>query len=136
MILKDILDKKPSAVITVTQDQTANAAVALMAEKKISDVLVVDDNGKLAGIFTERDVVRNIHSKINLDTTPIKDVMSKQITSFEPSTEISTAIQVIAKEGIRHLPVVEGDKLIGMITYRDLVAYVLPEVIYMAEAIY
>ncbi len=136
MILKDILDKKPSAVITVTQDQTADAAVNLMAEKKVSDVLVVDDSGKLAGIFTERDVVRNIHAKINLETTPIKDIMTKQVTSFEPSTEISTAIQVIAKEGIRHLPVVEGDKIVGMITYRDLVAYVLPEVIYMAEAIY
>lgn len=136
MILKDILDKKPSEVITITQDQTADEAVKLMVEKKVSDVLIIDDNGKLTGIFTERDVVRNIHSKVNLDTTPLKDLMTKQVTTFEPSTAVSAAIHVVAKEGIRHLPVVEGDKIIGMITYRDLVSYVLPEIIYMAESLY
>jgi len=107
-----------------------------MAEKNISDVIVVDQDGKLAGIFTERDVVKYIHNNVCLDTVPIKNLMTKKVITFEPSTEISAAIQVVAKEKIRHLPVVEGDKLLGVITYRDLVAHVLPEVIYMAEAIY
>jgi CBS domain-containing protein len=62
--------------------------------------------------------------------------MTKQVTTFEPSTEISQALQVVASQKIRHLPVVEGDKLVGMITYRDLISHVLPEVIYVAESIY
>jgi NADH-quinone oxidoreductase subunit F/NADP-reducing hydrogenase subunit HndC len=136
MNLKDILDKKPSEIFTITEDQNADAAVKLMAEKNISDVIVVDQDGKLAGIFTERDVVKYIHNNVCLDTVPIKNLMTKKVITFEPSTEISAAIQVVAKEKIRHLPVVEGDKLLGVITYRDLVAHVLPEVIYMAEAIY
>jgi NADH:ubiquinone oxidoreductase subunit F (NADH-binding)/CBS domain-containing protein/(2Fe-2S) ferredoxin len=136
MILKDILDKKSAAIISVDQDQTADQAVKLMAEKKVSDVLVVDGGGKLAGIFTERDVVRYIHDKVSLEKTPIKNLMTKQVTTFEPSTEISQALQVVASQKIRHLPVVEGDKLVGMITYRDLISHVLPEVIYVAESIY
>jgi len=136
MILKDILDKKPTEVFTVTQDENADAAVKLMAEKNISDVIVVDENGRLAGIFTERDVVRYIHNNVCLDTIPIKNLMTKNVITFDPSIEISTAIQLVAKEKIRHLPVVDGDKLVGVITYRDLVSHVLPEVIYMAESIY
>ncbi len=136
MILRDILEKKSSEIFTISDDENADAALKLMAEKNISDVIVVDENGKLAGIFTERDVVRYIHSNVCLDTVPIKTLMTKKVITFDPSTEISAAIQLVAKENIRHLPVVEGDKLLGIITYRDLVAHVLPEVIYMAEAIY
>jgi NADH-quinone oxidoreductase subunit F/NADP-reducing hydrogenase subunit HndC len=136
MILKDILDKKPAGIISVDQEQTADQAVNIMAEKKISAVIVLDEGGKLAGIFTERDVVRYIHQNVGIEKTPIKKLMTKKVTTFEPSTEISQALQVVAKEKIRHLPVVEGDKLVGMITYRDLVSHVLPEVIFMAESIY
>jgi len=136
MILKDILDKKPAEIITVSQDQGVDEAIKLMAEKNVSDVLVLDDAGKLAGIFTERDVVRYISGKETVGQTPIKELMTRKVKIFNPSTEVSQAMQIIAKEKIRHLPIVENDKIIGMITYRDLIAYVLPEIVYMAEAIY
>jgi CBS domain-containing protein len=57
----------------------------------------------------------------------------REITTFDPSTEISSAITIASREKIRHLPVVEGDKIIGMVTFRDLVSYLLPEICYMAE---
>lgn len=136
MILKDILQKKPSDIFTVNQDQNADEAVKLMAENNISDVIVVDDSGKLAGIVTERDIVRYIHNNVCLEEVPIKNLMTKNVITFDPSIEISTALQIVAKEKIRHLPIVEKDNLMGVITYRDLVAHVLPEVIYMAESIY
>jgi CBS domain-containing protein len=60
----------------------------------------------------------------------------RDITTFEPTTKISSAIAVASRKKIRHLPVVEGEIIIGMITYRDLVAYLLPEVCYMAETMY
>jgi CBS domain-containing protein len=96
----------------------------------------VDDNDKLVGIFTERDVVKCANKNVPLDKAPLKNLMSTNITTFEPTAEISSVIQVVAKEKIRHMPVVENDKIIGIITYRDLVSHVLPEVIYMAESIY
>ncbi len=136
MVLRDILKKTPEELTTVTRDQTADAAVKLMAEQNISDVIVVDEEGKIAGIITERDVVRYVHNNVDLKTESVGNLMTTKIITFEPSTEINAAIQVISKEKIRHLPIVENGKLIGVVTYRDLVAHVLPEIIYMAEAIY
>jgi NADH-quinone oxidoreductase subunit F/NADP-reducing hydrogenase subunit HndC len=136
MVLRDILNKKSSEIITANQEQPAIDAVKLMAEKNISDVLIVDDEGKLAGIFTERDVVTCADKNIPLDKAQLKNLMTKNIVVFDPSIEISSAIQVVARAKVRHMPVVEQGKLVGVITYRDLVSHVLPEVIYMAEAIY
>jgi NADH-quinone oxidoreductase subunit F/NADP-reducing hydrogenase subunit HndC len=136
MILRDLLKNKPKDLFTINQDDPAIDAVKLMAEKGISDVLVVDDNGKLVGIFTERDVVKCANKNQPLDKAPLKNLMTTNITTFEPTAEISSVIQVVNKEKIRHMPVVENGKIIGIVTYRDLVSHVLPEVIYMAEAIY
>ncbi|HDK17033.1 MAG TPA: CBS domain-containing protein, partial [Nitrospirae bacterium] len=136
MILRDIVSKKPSEIFTVTQDQQADAAVKLMTEKKISNVLVIDEGGKLTGIVTERDIVRCIHNKVSIDKVQIKDVMTKNVITFDPSLGIGAALQIVAKEKIRHLPIVEKDKLLGIITYRDLISHVLPEIIYMAEEVY
>jgi CBS domain-containing protein len=60
----------------------------------------------------------------------------RDITIFDPSTEVSTAISIVSRKKIRHLPVVEGEKIIGMVTFRDLVSYLLPEICYMAETMY
>jgi NADH-quinone oxidoreductase subunit F/NADP-reducing hydrogenase subunit HndC len=136
MTLNDVLKARPSIVVTITKDSIATEAVKLMAEKNISDVMVIDSDDKLIGIFTERDVVRCVHKKISLDKETVGNLMTRKITKFTPSTELSAAIAVAAKEKIRHLPVLDGDKIVGIVTYRDLVAYVLPEIIYMAEDIY
>jgi CBS domain-containing protein len=62
--------------------------------------------------------------------------MSRKLTTFAASEEISAAMTVVAEKKMRHLPVVEDDKAIGMITYRDFVSYLLPEVVFLAEGIY
>ncbi len=134
MTLNDILESKPSGgVITVSQETPAAEAIRIMTDKNISAVIVVDKNDTLTGMFTERDVVHCVEKNIALDKVPVKDVMGRDIITFEPSTEISAAISVIARKKVRHIPVVEGGKIMGIVTYRDLVSYVLPELIYMAE---
>jgi len=133
MTLNDILESKPAGVITVSQETPAAEAVRIMTDRNISAVIVVDKNDALTGMFTERDVVHCVEKNIALDKVPVKDVMGRDIITFEPSTEISAAISVIARKKVRHIPVVEGGKIMGIVTYRDLVSYVLPELIYMAE---
>ena len=136
MTLKNILESKPLIIVTITKGQTISAAVKIMGERNVSGVFVVDENDKLVGIFTERDIVRCVVNGISLEKEVIGNIMRTDLTTFDPSMEISSAIAVASKKKIRHLPVVEEDKLVGMITFRDLVSYLLPEICYMAKEIY
>lgn len=135
MTLKDVLASRPYEIIKIKHNCCIADTVRVMSEKNISGVFVVDENDKLVSIFTERDIVRCVFSNIPTNE-PLENLIMRDIITFEPTTKISSAIAVASRKKIRHLPVVEGEKIIGMITYRDLVAYLLPEVCYMAETMY
>jgi NADH:ubiquinone oxidoreductase subunit F (NADH-binding)/CBS domain-containing protein/(2Fe-2S) ferredoxin len=135
MTLKDVLESRPYEIIKIKHNCCIADTVRVMSEKNVSGVFVVDENDKLVSIFTERDIVRCVFSNIPTNE-PLENLIMRDITTFEPTTKISSAIAVASRKKIRHLPVVEGEIIIGMITYRDLVAYLLPEVCYMAETMY
>jgi NADH-quinone oxidoreductase subunit F/NADP-reducing hydrogenase subunit HndC len=136
MTLRDILEsKKPYVIVAINKARAIRDAVKTMSENNVSGIFVVDENNKLVSIFTERDIVRCVFNNISLDET-IENVIRLDITTFDPATEISTAIAVASRKKIRHIPVVEGDKIVGMITFRDLVSYLLPEICYIAESLY
>jgi CBS domain-containing protein len=122
-------------IVTIQKDRTVRDAVKTMSEKNVSGIFVVGENDKLASVFTERDIVRCTFNNISLDET-IENIMRHDITTFDPSVEISSAITVASRKKIRHIPVVEGDKIVGMVTFRDLVSYLLPEICYVADSIY
>ncbi len=135
MTLKDILDSRPYEIIKINHYCSIADAINLMSEKNVSGIFVVDENDKLVSIFTERDIVRCVYNGIPTDEL-LENLIMRDITTFDPTTKVSSAIAVATRKKIRHLPVVESDKIIGMITYRDLVSYLLPEVCYMAETMY
>jgi len=127
MRLRDILESRPYEIITIHKDRNITDAVEVMSQKNVSGLFVVDDDGKLVGIFTERDIVRSLHRDISSSET-LDGFTNRDITIFDPSTAISTAITVASRKKIRHLPVVEGETIIGMVTFRDLISYLLPEI--------
>jgi len=135
MTLRDILDAKPYKIVTVNQKQTVGDAINAMSEKNISGILIVDDNDKLVSIFTERDIVRCVVDNISYDEI-LKNVIRYDIVKFDPLVKISAVIPVALKKEIRHIPVVEGDTIVGMVTFRDLVSFLLPEICYLARQIY
>ncbi len=135
MTLRDILKSKPPVIVTINKNRTIRDAVHTMSENNVSGIFVVDEKNKLASIFTERDIVRCTFNNISLDET-IENIMRRDITTFDPSADISSAISVASRKKIRHIPVAEGDTIVGMITFRDLVSYLLPEICYVAESIY
>lgn len=135
MTLKDILESRPYEIVSIRKGSTIADAVRLMSEKNVSGLFVVDENNKLVSVFTERDIVRCVFDNMQITDT-IEHLEMREIATFEPSTEVSTAISIASRKKIRHLPVVEGDKIIGMITFRDLVSYLLPEICYMADTMY
>jgi CBS domain-containing protein/NAD-dependent dihydropyrimidine dehydrogenase PreA subunit len=135
MTLKDILASKPHKIVTIHKDRTVQEAVEVMHGKNVSGIFVVDEKEKLVGLFTERDIVRCVFNNIPLNTV-IETLGVRDLTTFDPSVEVHSAISIASRKKIRHLPVVEGDKIAGMITFRDLVSYLLPEICYMAETMY
>jgi CBS domain-containing protein len=130
--LKDILETKPSEILSIHKDRTITDAVRIMTEKNVSGLFVVDDNNTLLSLFTERDIAQAVVQGVPFDHTLWSIVQMRQIITFDPSAEISTAISIASRNKIRHLPVVEEGRIIGMITFRDLVSYLLPEIFYMA----
>jgi CBS domain-containing protein len=132
MTLEDILESKSHKIVTVRKDRTVQHAIEIMHGDNVSGIFVVDEKKNLVGLFTERDIVRCVFDKISLDTA-IESLVLRELTTFDPSAEVHSAISVALRKKIRHLPVVEGDKIVGMITFRDLVSYLLPEISYLTE---
>jgi len=131
MKLKDILETKPYEIVTVHENCSIADAIKTMSERNVSSVLVVDKDNALVGIFTERDIVRCVTENISFENETIRNVMRRDVTTFDPSTEISAVIATALRKKIRHLPIVEGNKIVGMITFRDLILYLLPETCYV-----
>lgn len=94
-----------------------------MVDHDIGSVVVVDGD-RAAGVLTERDLIRRILDDRNLLAARVGDVMSAPVVSTSPGTEIVDAFDLMNRSGIRRLPVVEGDRLVGIVTERDLMRWV------------
>lgn len=106
---------------------TVFKAIQIMCEKNIGGLLITD-NGKLVGIFTERDYARKLilKGKSSKDTL-IKELMTENPFTVSPDNSIDDCMQMMSDKRIRHLPVVENDKLIGMISIGDVVRHIMQE---------
>jgi len=120
--LQQLLDnKKHKSVISIAPHRPVFDALVVLAEYKIGALLVLDGD-KLVGIFSERDYAREIILKgKSSKTTPISEVMSSNVLTVKPSNTVEQAMNIMSDKHIRHLPVLEGDKVIGMLSIGDLV---------------
>lgn len=134
MTIAAILAGKGHEVIGVTQDQTAAQAVALLAEKRIGAVPVVAD-GQAVGVFSERDVVYALarEGKDALDRS-VGELMTAPVVSVDPRETVIGALALMSRRRIRHLPVVDGGKLVGFVSIGDLVKYRIDRIEAEAEA--
>jgi CBS domain-containing protein len=125
--VKDIVKAKGSAVFTVEPSITVYAAIELMCDKNVGGLLITE-NGKVVGIFTERDYARKVvlKNKSSKDTT-IGEIMTSKIFSVTPEDSVATCMQVMTDKHIRHLPVMDGDNIAGLISIGDVVRFLLKE---------
>mgnify|MGYP000303681523 CR=1 FL=1 len=123
--VSDILARKGDHVFTVTPDQTVLQAVSTMNEAQIGAVVVVDTEGRIVGMFTERDVLRRIVAERREPTqVRIADAMTREVLTVSPETEIEEAAELMKNRRIRHLPVVESSgRLLGLISIGDVNAW-------------
>ncbi|TCD02507.1 CBS domain-containing protein [Pedobacter psychroterrae] len=125
--VQQILNTKPAQVISVSQNTSVLEALQLMMEKNISALLIIDDQ-KLLGIFTERDYARKIilHGKSSADTE-VKDVMTADPITVLPDDSIELCMQIMTDKHIRHLPVMQSDVVLGMVSIGDVVKFIIAD---------
>jgi CBS domain-containing protein len=122
-LVRDLLEHKNRGVVTVSPEDTALHAARLMNEERIGSVVVVDAEGNVAGIFTERDILRRIVSECRSpDRTRVGEVMTRPVTCCRPNTSLVECRSVMTSKRLRHLPVVENRELVGMISIGDILA--------------
>ncbi len=120
-LLQIIDDKKHKEVISIAPNRPVYDALVILAEYKIG-ALAVMDGDKLVGIFSERDYAREVILQgRSSKTTQINEVMTAKVITGKPHDLTESAMSVMSEKHIRHLPVMDGDKLIGMLSLGDLV---------------
>jgi len=117
--------KKVSTVWSIGPNATVIDAIRLMDEKNVGALPVVE-NGKLVGIVSERDYTRKVILKgRSSKDTPVSDIMTKQVITVNPSNSLTECMQIMTDKRVRHLPVLEGTNLVGILSIGDLVNWLI-----------
>lgn len=127
MLVADILKSKGSAVVTAPPSLPVSEAARLLADKRIGSILILD-RGKVAGILSERDIVRALATEgpSCLDG-PVSGLMTRKVVTTTPSQTISDVMEMMTTGRFRHVPVVEGERVVGMVSIGDVVKWRLEE---------
>ena len=121
MTIQDILNNKGSRVITIAPQHTLSVALSALVENKVGALLIRGEHGQLAGIITERDIMRAVYNGQNLQKTRVDSIMTRDIVIGSPDQDIEYVMIEMTEGRFRHMPVVENDQLLGIISIGDLV---------------
>ena len=120
-LLQVLSDKKHKEIISIAPNRPVFDALVILAEYKIG-ALAVMEGDKLVGIFSERDYAREVILQgRSSKTTQIVEVMTAKVITGKPDDMVDTTLNLMSEKRFRHLPVLEGDKMIGMLSIGDLV---------------
>ena len=124
--VRQLLDGKGRQVYSVTPQAPVLEAIRLMAEHRIGALLVMKGES-LAGIVSERDYALKVILPGRGSDTPVRDIMSSPVLTVSPDATVQQCMQLVTDRRVRHLPVVEGGRVVGMISIGDLVKAVIAE---------
>jgi CBS domain-containing protein len=131
--VKDILRTKGSTVWSIAPDATVYDALALMADKNIGAVLVTEA-GEVAGILSERDYARKVVLQgKSAEDTPVREIMTERVMYVRPEQTVDDCMALMTDKHVRHLPVVEDDRLLGVISIGDVVKIIISEQEFLIE---
>ncbi len=119
--VKHCLDQKPSRVVSVRSDDPVIAALQLMRDHRVRAVLVIDD-GRLAGIITQGDcAIKVLLPGSDATTTKVREVMTADPMTVKPTDPLEACMGLMANRGFRHLPVLDGTRVVGVVSIGDVV---------------
>jgi CBS domain-containing protein len=123
--LKEILGLKGAVVWTVQPDATVFEAIQLMADKNIG-ALLVTENDKLLGMLSERDYTRKVALKGKTSKQlRVREILSPRVVHVTPDHSVEDCMRLMTEHRVRHLPVLEGEKIIGLVSIGDLVNWII-----------
>ncbi|MSR77668.1 MAG: CBS domain-containing protein [Candidatus Omnitrophica bacterium] len=136
MKLKDILKQKGSKVWALREDQTVRHAIEILVSQKIGAVLVLDQHNHIAGILSERDIVRGCYTSTgDLEASSVAQLMTRRVISASPEEEVESVMALMTEHRIRHVPVVSEGKLEGIVSIGDVVKALLQESAYEVQSL-
>ncbi len=125
--VQQLLDEKGHSIKSIHPDDSVFDAVQRLADANIGSLIVVEDD-RPVGIFTERDYARNVILKgKSSPTTPVRDIMTTRVIFVQPAQTVEDCMAIMTDKHIRHLPVLDGEKLVGMISIGDLVKSIIAD---------
>ncbi|GAA2164723.1 CBS domain-containing protein [Actinomadura napierensis] len=128
MRIRDILRRKGDAVATVTPDATVRRLLAVLAEHNIGAAVVSPDGASIAGIVTERDVVRRMHDRgAALLDQPVSEIMTTEVRTCGPADKVEDLRRTMTENRFRHVPVLDGGRLAGIVSIGDVVKSAIDE---------
>jgi signal-transduction protein with cAMP-binding, CBS, and nucleotidyltransferase domain len=120
-----LVHKETRPIWSIGPNAMVSDAIRLMDEKNVGALPVVD-NKTLVGIVSERDYIRKvIVSGRSSKDTPVSDIMTRQVLTVNPSNSVTECMRIMTERRVRHLPVVEGTKLVGILSMRDVVTWLM-----------
>jgi CBS domain-containing protein len=132
-VIKQILNTKGCDFFSIAPEETVYAAMAFMAEANIGSLLVIDD-GVLVGIITERDYAREIVLKGRTSSqTLVREIMKIEVPYITSNESVETCMELMTQDRIRHLPVVDSGRVVGVISIGDLVKSVINDQRFVIE---
>ncbi|MBZ0157637.1 MAG: CBS domain-containing protein [Alphaproteobacteria bacterium] len=120
--VRDILKDKGLEVIAIDSGATVDFAVKKMVERNIGALLIMEE-GNFVGMFTERDVLKTWTSRGPFDQVPVREVMSRDILVISPDDTLEYVMTVMTNKQIRHMPVIDSGRMVGVVSIRDVVKY-------------
>jgi CBS domain-containing protein len=128
MKVKDILKRKGNVVKTIRQNDSIRDSVRELVENNIGALVVMEESGEIAGIITERDILRLLDKDPDdLKNISVDEIMTRNLIVCEPDDKLDYVETVMVEKRIRHLPVIENGKLIGIISIGDVVKSLLQD---------
>ena len=121
MKISTILATKGHTVFTTRAEHTLKEAAIKLTEHKIGAMVVVDADGQVAGILSERDIVRAAASRDDVLALRVGDIMTRRVTTGTPNDDVLSVIHTMTERRFRHLPIVDQGKLVGIVSIGDMV---------------
>ena len=134
--VRDILQIKGTLVYSISPESSVYEALETLEDNNVGALVVLESDGKLDGIFTERDYARKVILKGRSSReTMLQDIMTESPTFVTPDTKIEECMQLMSRKYIRHLPVMDNGQLVGVVSIGDIVNYIITQKDFIIECL-